>query len=224
MFTGLIETLGTVDRLTPRGPGVELTVKATPKLVGELTLGESVAVDGACLTVTHMTRDRFTVDASAETMQRTTLGERRVGDAIHLERALRLGDRLGGHWVTGHVDGVGALSERAPLGEAEQLWFSAPPQVMKYLVDKGSIAIDGASLTVNEVEESRFSVVLIPHTQSVLKLSNAPLGSSVNLEADILGKYVERLMMGDRRSGAYAQSPQAPSLDLSTLAKAGFVR
>ena len=137
-----------------------------------------------------MARDRFTVDASAETMQRTTLGERRVGDALHLERALRLGDRLGGHWVTGHVDGVGALSERTPLGEAEQLWFSAPPQVMKYLVDKGSIAIDGASLTVNEVEESRFSVVLIPHTQGVLKLSKAPLGSSVNLEADILGKSV----------------------------------
>jgi len=221
MFTGLIETNGTIDRISSRGPGVELTIRASQAIVDELVLGESVAVDGACLTVTQIIHGRFTVDASAETMERTTLGERRIGDRLHLERALRLGDRLGGHWVTGHVDGVGILRSRDTLGEASQLWFTTPQEISKYLVSKGSIAIDGASLTINGIDDQGFSVVLIPHTLSILNLAHKRVGASVNLEADILGKYVERLL-GD----VIAPKEPSPSsqLDLSTLAKAGFIR
>ena len=221
MFTGLIETNGTLDRISSRGPGVELVIRAPHSIVGELVLGESVAVDGACLTVTQTAHGRFTVDASAETMERTTLIERRIGDKLHLERALRLGDRLGGHWVTGHVDGIGTLRSRDPLGEASKLWFTTPQDIAKYLVSKGSIAIDGASLTINEVDDLGFSVVLIPHTLSVLNLTHKRVGASVNLEADILGKYVERLL-GDVI--APNQSSSHAHLDLSTLAKAGFIR
>lgn len=228
MFTGLIETTGTVDRLMSRGEGAELVIRAPLSMVQALTLGESVAVDGACLTVTRSSGDRFWVDASSETMERTTLRERRVGDQLHLERALRLGDRLGGHWVTGHVDAVGTLRDKRPLGEALQLWFSAPSSVHRFLVEKGSIAIDGASLTVNEVDEHGFSVVLIPHTLSVLRLSEKRAGSSVNLEADILGKYVERLLnlsqTTTRPEQRSAHQSRGPDLDLSTLAKAGFIR
>lgn len=227
MFTGLVETTGTIDRLSPRGPGVEMVIRAPSSLVAELSLGESVAVDGACLTVTHYSGERFTVDASAETMEKTTLGDRYAGDHVHLERALRLGDRLGGHWVTGHIDGVGSLRSRAMLGDAIQLWFNAPAMISKYLVKKGSIAIDGASLTVNELDESGFSIVLIPHTLSVLNLNHKGPGASVNLEADILGKYVERLLsagLGHTNDQSSAEGYQAPSLDLSTLAKAGFLK
>ena len=226
MFTGLIETTGTVDRLSPRGPGVELVVRTRKSLVSELSLGESVAVDGACLTVTKFSGDYFTVDASAETMEKTTLSERKVGDKVHLERALRLGDRLGGHWVTGHIDAIGHLRSTSPLGEAVQLWFSAPTEISKYLVKKGSITIDGASLTVNELDDEGFSVVLIPHTLSILNLLHKKVGATVNLESDILGKYVEKLLLYQSAS-PYSKSPQkhkVSPLDLSTLAKAGFIK
>jgi riboflavin synthase len=227
MFTGLIETTGIIDRLTPRGPGVELVVRCSKELVAELSLGESVAVDGACLTVTHYSGERFTVDASAETMQQTTLGERYIGQYVHLERALKLGDRLGGHWVTGHVDGIGRLRSKTPLGEAVQVWFDAPIQIAKYLVTKGSIAIDGASLTVNELDEKGFSIVIIPHTLSILRLNQKPVGSTVNLESDILGKYVEKLLSArlapDSQPNPY-DSHQSSSLNISTLVKAGFLK
>ena len=213
MFTGLIETVGTLRRVDPRGPGVQLVIAAPASLVGELTLGESVAVDGACLTVIRTDGDAFVVDASAETMARTTLGERRIGDMLHLERALQLGGRLGGHIVAGHVDATGAVRSRAPLGEALELWFNAPDSVHRYLVDKGSITIDGVSLTVNSVDGTGFSVVLIPHTQSIVTLHQRQVGQRVNLEADVLGKYVERLL-GARKS--------SEPLTWETLAKAGF--
>ena len=257
MFTGLIEMTGTIDRLTPKGPGVELVIRCSHHLVAELSLGDSVAVDGACLTVTRYGGERFTVDASAETMALTTLGQRRIGDLVHLERALRLGDRLGGHWVTGHIDGMGTFRSKAPLGEAVQLWFNAPSQIAKYLVKKGSIAIDGASLTVNELDAQGFSIVLIPHTQSILRLNHKKTGDSVNLESDILGKYVEKLLgsqlLGSQLLGSQLLGSQLPhsqvghadalaqsssynetqnhtkhhstsNLDLSTLAKAGFLK
>jgi riboflavin synthase len=227
MFTGLIEANGELMRRERRGPGVTLTLKAPRHLVAELTLGESVAVDGACLTVTEFGGELFTVDASAETMERTTLGERHTGDHVHLERALKLGDRLGGHWVSGHVDATGSLRSLRPLGEAKELWFDAPPSVMRYVVEKGSITIDGASLTVNQLDERGFSVVLIPHTQGVLHISERAVGARVNLEADVLGKYVERLLMGGVMSphqGSHQGAYQPSSLTLDALAKAGFLR
>ena len=229
MFTGLIEAKGSLTRVERRGPGVTLTLRAPHTMVSELTLGESVAVDGACLTVTRFGGDAFTVDASSETMDRTTLGLRKVGDGVHLERALRLGDRLGGHWVSGHIDDTGALRSVKPLGEARELWFDAPASVLRYVVEKGSIAIDGASLTVNQLDATGFSVVLIPHTQGILHLSERSPGARVNLEADIIGKYVERLLgftQGAHAAHSVASSAHGSpsSLDLSTLAKAGFLR
>ena len=223
MFTGLVEARGQLTRRERRGVDLTLTLRAPAALVAELTLGESVAVDGACLTVTSFGGDRFCVDASAETLSRTTLGDRREGDAVHLERALRLGDRLGGHWVSGHIDAVGALRSTEPLGASRRLWFNAPPSVLRYVVPKGSIAIDGASLTVNEVDDGGFSVVLIPHSQGALHLTDLHPGAAVNLEADILGKYVERLLsLGVAHAGA---APAAkPGLDMAALARAGFMR
>ena len=229
MFTGLIEASGALTRLERRGPGVTLSLRAPRALVAELTLGESVAVDGACLTVTRFGGDSFTVDASSETMDRTTLGLRKVGDHVHLERALRLGDRLGGHWVSGHIDATGSLRSVKPLGEARELWFDAPASIMRYVVEKGSIAIDGASLTVNSLDHAGFSIVLIPHSQGILHLSERSPGARVNLEAAVIGKYVERLLsfaQGDR-GGHTEASPQRAhggGLAPSALAKAGFLR
>lgn len=216
MFTGLIEATGTLRRTVAQARGATLSIEAPAALVAELTLGESVAVDGACLTVTATQGHLFIVDASAETMARTTLGERRSGDTLHLERALRLSDRLGGHLVAGHVDATGELRRREPVGEALELWFSAPPAVSRYLVTKGSIAIDGVSLTVNAVHGDQFSVVLIPHTQGIVHLHQRTVGARVNLEADLIGKYVERLLQ--------PQDGHRGGLDLETLARAGFVK
>ena len=218
MFTGLIETTGQISQLSQRGPGLELRFSAPTWLSRELTLGESVAVDGACLTVTAFTDHGFTVDASSETVERTSIRDRRVGDDVHLERALKLGDRLGGHWVSGHIDATGTIRSRTPLGEAICLWFDAPSSVLRYIVEKGSIAIDGASLTVNEFDDHGFSIVLIPHSQGILKLSDRPVGYRVNLEADILGKYVERLLgISPPHSETHKQ------VDLSLLAQSGFL-
>lgn len=212
MFTGLIEACGTLRRIERRGPGVTLTIEAPASMVAELTLGESVACDGACLTVTRFGGETFGVDASAETLARTTLGDRRPGERLHLERALRLGDRLGGHIVAGHIDDVGTIRSKTPLGRSVAIAFNAPAPVARYLVEKGSIAIDGVSLTVNSVDAQGFDVVLIPHTQGVVHLADKPVGAKVNLEADVIGKYVERLM-----------GPQRGGVDLATLARAGFL-
>lgn len=226
MFTGLIETTGIIDQLSPRGPGVELSIRCSATLVSELSLGESVAVDGACLTVTKYGGTRFTIDASSETMQQTTLRDRKLGDKVHLERALRLGDRLGGHWVTGHIDGMGRIRSKTPLGTAIQFWFDTEPSISKYLVKKGSIAIDGASLTVNEIDDHGFSIVVIPHTLSILQLQHKTIGSKVNLESDILGKYVEKLLNVGLNQQPKSNEPHhsSPPIELSTLAKAGFLK
>lgn len=219
MFTGLVETAGRLRRVERRGPGVQLTIEAPRALVAELTAGESVAVDGACLTVLRWADDWFAVDASAETMQRTTLGQRRPGDPLHLERALKVGDRLGGHLVAGHVDATGAVRAVERLGEALRVAFDAPPEVRKYLVPKGSIAIDGVSLTVNGVDPAGFDVVLVPHTQGIVHLHRKGPGARVNLESDLIGKYVERLMAW--RSGE--EGRLGDGVDLALLAKSGFL-
>ncbi len=216
MFTGLVETSGTLRRSDRRGPGARLAIGAPAALVAELVLGESVAVDGACLTVVHAAGDAFEVDASAETLARTTLGERRPGDPIHLERALRVGDRLGGHIVSGHVDATGRIRARRPLGDALLVAIAAPPDVRKFLVPKGSIAVDGVSLTVNGVDDEGFDVVLIPHTQGVVHLGRKQPGDRVNLEADLLGKYVERLLQ-------WREGPSG-GIDMDMLARNGFLK
>lgn len=218
MFTGLIEVTGRLRRMTYTGPGATLVIEAPRQMVSELTLGESVAVDGACLTVTRAAGDAFEVEASAETLERTTLGERQAGQGVHLERALKIGDRLGGHIVSGHVDGTGKVRSTQALGRSLQIHFDVPPALLRYLVPKGSITIDGISLTVNEVDEGGFSVVLIPHTQGVVQLHTRRIGERVNLEMDILGKYVERLLA--IRAGE--AEPQHGGVDLEALVRGGW--
>ena len=193
MFTGLVETLGTIDEIVADGVGRRLTV-AVPAFAGELTLGESVAVNGACLTVIAADAATCIFQLSPETLERTNLGELRRGDRVNLERALRLSDRLGGHVVQGHVDGVGHIAERLHAGEWVKVWFTCAANLAEQMVSKGSVTVDGVSLTVVEVGEDRFSVALIPHTLEQTTLGFKEPGAAVNLETDLLGKYVAKYL------------------------------
>ncbi len=193
MFTGIVETLGRVERIAPvAGGGRRLAIRAP--FAADLAVGESIAVSGACLTVVTHAHDAFDVEAGPETLAKTTFGELAVGDEVNLERSLRLNDRLGGHLVQGHVDGVGRIAERSRSGEWEMIWFTAPPDLIRGMVPKGSVAVDGVSLTLVDVARDRFSVALIPHTLSVTTLGRKSIGASVNLETDLIGKYVARWM------------------------------
>lgn len=215
MFTGLIEDLGTVRELRRGAAGARLTV-ATALPMTELAIGESIAVNGVCLTVTGFGGGTFSADLSPESLERSTLGGLASGAPVNLERALRLSDRLGGHLVTGHVDAVAELIERTRDGNAIRLAFRIEPHYCRYLVEKGSIAIDGISLTVNTVAAGSFAVAVIPHTLEVTTLKKVNPGARVNVETDILGKYVERLLRPGEGEGKAA-------LDLQFLAKHGFL-
>ncbi len=192
MFTDLIEALGTVTHIQPEGAGRRLVI-TEPTLAPELKLGESVAVNGVCLTVVQVNGDRFAFQAGPETLAKTDLGELIPGNKVNLERSLQVGDRLGGHWVQGHVDGIGHIASRSVKGEWEMVWFECFEELCQQMVPKGSIAVDGVSLTVVDVEPARFSVALIPHTLVRTTLGHKPVGATVNLETDILGKYVRKL-------------------------------
>lgn len=189
MFTGLVETLGTVRRVDADADGRTL-VLAAPAIAAELTVGESVAVNGACLTVIAHDAETCTFQAGPETLRRTNLSELAGGDRVNLERSLRLSDRLGGHLVQGHIDAVGRIAERHPQGDWEMVWFSCPADLTRQMVPKGSVAVDGVSLTLVDVKEDRFSVALIPHTLAMTTLGFKQSGSAVNLETDLIGKYV----------------------------------
>ena len=197
MFTGLVEALGTVRGLSAEGAGRRLVLEA-PGLAGELALGESVAVNGACLTVVRRDADSCDFELAPETLRKTNLGSLRRGDRVNLERALRLGDRLGGHIVQGHVDGVGHLDRRTPDGDWLMVWFRCPPALTLQMVPKGSIAVDGISLTLVDVTADVFSVALIPHTLAVTTLGFKGPGDAVNLETDLLAKYVQKAALAQR--------------------------
>ncbi|MBZ0274292.1 riboflavin synthase [bacterium] len=213
MFTGLVEEVGRVERASPRGTGMFVSVET--KFAGELRVGDSVAVDGYCLTVTDVGIGRFFVDIGQETLKRTTAAKLRTGSRVNLERAVRLGDRLGGHLVTGHIDGLGAVESIEKAPDFIAIRVRVPEAVARYLIPKGSIAINGVSLTVNEVEGAVFSVGIIPHTAANTTLGDLANGDAVNLEADLIGKYVERLL-----GAATGKDPDAHLLDL--LKKQGF--
>lgn len=203
MFTGIIEATARVERVEPKGGGTRLTI-ATARPLAKLGVGESIAVGGPCLTVTSVRDRRFTVDVSPETLRRTTLGTVRPGDRVNLERALRMGDRLGGHVVQGHVDGVGVLDTITPDRDWSLYRFRAPAALAPYLVEKGSIAVDGVSLTVFACRGSRFTVALIPHTLAVTTLGALRPGDRVNIEADVLLKHIATMLRSRRpgRAGA----------------------
>lgn len=192
MFTGLVEVPGIVERVDEEAEGRRLVVR-WPGLDEALALGESVAVNGCCLTVVESHGEVFEAQAGPETLDRTNLGEKRSGDRVNLERSLRVGDRLGGHFVQGHVDTTGTLVERRREGEWEFLRFEHEPRWSRLMVEKGSISVDGVSLTLVDVEEGRFSVMLIPHTLGMTTLGGLKPGDRANLEMDMLAKHVERL-------------------------------
>ena len=197
MFTGIVETTGRVAQRARRGPGARLTI-AGARGLSRLALGESIAVNGACLTVSARRGRLFAVDVSPETLRRTTLGRLVPRARVNLERALRVGDRLGGHVVLGHVDGVGTLDAIRPDADWTEYRFSAPASLARYLVEKGSIAVDGVSLTVFACRGRRFTVALIPHTLARTTLGERRPGDPVNLEADVLMKHVEAMIRAHR--------------------------
>lgn len=216
MFTGLIQSVGSVVASRRIGKGLVLSISSDFK---DLELGESIAVNGGCLTVTAISGTSFTVDVAPESVARTTLGALKPADAVNLERALRLSDRLGGHIVTGHIDCTGTLDKKVDKGEFVELWFSVPESYSRYLVEKGSVAVDGISLTIAACKGGRFSVSVIPLTLSSTTLEKKRVSDRVNVETDILGKYVEKLMT----PGGKDDKGSDKGL-LHLLSKQGFVK
>ena len=200
MFTGLVETLGTIVAAVPEPPGLRLAIEAGP-LAADAALGDSVCVSGCCLSVVRLAADRLEFQLGPETLARTTLGGLAVGDAVNLERSLRFNDRLGGHLVTGHVDGVGRLATRVDDGDWTTFRFAAAPDLLAQMASKGSVAVAGVSLTVVDVDSATFSVALIPHTLACTTLGALAVGDGVNLETDLVFKYVARWLTA-REPGA----------------------
>lgn len=210
MFTGIIEEIGTVVAMTRGARSFSLEVRAK-KVLEDTKIGDSISTNGVCLTVTELSENSFKADVMPETVSRTALQELTAGSLVNLERALSLQTRLGGHIVTGHIDGTGRISQRR--NDDNALWISieCAPSLLRHIVEKGSITIQGVSLTVARVDESSFAVSLIPHTQSVTTLHNLRIGSLVNLETDIIAKYVEKMLGKNSSEGI-----------MNTLEKAGF--
>lgn len=211
MFTGIIEEMGSVKALRHEAGAARLAVFASTVL-GDTAPGDSICVNGVCLTVVDMDKSGFSADVAVETLKVTNIGELKTGAKVNLERALQLSARIGGHLVSGHVDAVGRIREKHEEGNGWRIFIDAPDAVLRYVIKKGSIAMDGISLTVADVDKKGFSIVMIPHTAKLTTLGFKSTGDSVNLEADIIGKYVERLLAGRVEGG----------VSLELLKKTGF--
>ncbi len=211
MFTGIIEELGVVKQID-RQKLVRVTILAKTVLE-DLKIGDSITVNGACLTVVSFNTSEMMVEISPETLEVTSLGSLKIGDGVNLERAMRLNDRLGGHLVTGHVDGVGRIRERRPEGDSSVLRIETPVEVLRYCIKKGSIAVDGVSLTINDLTDKDFVVTVIPYTAKATTLGLKGIGDTVNLEVDLIGKYVERFL---RQGGT---QPAMERIDIEYLRK-----
>jgi riboflavin synthase len=196
MFTGIVEDVGKVREIKTKSKDVLFIIQVKHIDAGEIRLGESIAVNGTCLTVISSGKNNFTVEASHETLKRTNLSKLKVGSKVNLERALKIGGRLGGHIVNGHVDGIGKVESIEKRGKSIEIWFSLPEELSRYVVEKGSIAVDGVSLTINAVTGNRFSVNIIPYTQDATIFAELRSGDLVNIECDIIGKYVEKFVLG----------------------------
>lgn len=193
MFTGIVQSVGEIRAVTARGGDVELLVHAPQLGLDSVAIGDSIAVSGCCLTVTRLEPNSFAADVSTETLSVTTLSQWRTGTRVNLEKALCAGQPLGGHYVTGHVDGVATVASLSGDARSTRMQFDLPPDLARYVARKGSVCIDGVSLTVNEVEGARFGVNLIPHTLEVTALGECRVGTRVNVEVDIIARYLERL-------------------------------
>jgi riboflavin synthase len=217
MFTGIVEEMGAVTSMEQTLGGTRLTILASTVL-GDLKIGDSISINGTCLTVVAKNERSFVVEVSPETLSVTTLGRLAGGAPVNLERAMKINERLGGHLVAGHVEGVGTIRGRRQEGNAIMLVLEAPPEILRYCVHKGSITVDGISLTINDVTDHAFSVAVIPHTAAVTTLGLKQVGDQVNLESDLIGKFVERLLQ--QRS----QTPKTtPIIDKDYLKKRGLM-
>jgi riboflavin synthase len=215
MFTGLVEEIGRVQAIVKSTKSARITIKAS-KVLEEVKLGDSISTNGVCLTVTEFSSNSFSVDVMAETMRRSNLHRLSPGDEVNLERALRVGDRLGGHIVSGHIDGVGTITNYEDEDNAVWVTIATEPEVLRYIVQKGSIAIDGISLTVAYVDETVFKVSIIPHTKEVTTLLRRKIGHVVNLECDMVGKYIEKMLKSKE------QAPIKKGIDMNFLSEHGF--
>ena len=221
MFTGIIEGLGSITGIRSSGQGKRLTVEADFSL-DQTKIGDSISVSGACLTAVKIDGKRFEVDVSPETLQTTIFGEAKIGERLNIERAMRLSDRIDGHLVSGHIDGTGIIKQRESLSNAVIITIEIDPSLTRYMVTKGSVAMDGVSLTINTCETDHFSVSIIPHTAKLTTIGFKNKGDRVNIETDMIGKYVERFMGAIPGRGKGNSSKQAV-IDHAYLVKTGFI-
>ncbi|MCU8033281.1 MAG: riboflavin synthase [Shewanella sp.] len=218
MFTGIIEAVGTLRKLERKGDDIRLTVASGKLDLNDVRLGDSIATNGVCLTVVQQLADGYVADVSAETVSLTGFAHYKVGTKVNLEKAVTPTTRLGGHMVSGHVDGIAMVEQRLVRGQAIEFWLAAPVELGRYIAHKGSITIDGVSLTVNEVDGSRFRLTIVPHTAGETTLIDLQAGDKVNIEVDLIARYLERLMNYDGKDS------KSGGVTMEMLARAGFVR
>ena len=219
MFTGIIEAVGTITAIKHHAQDVTISVDSGELDLSDVKLGDSIAHNGVCLTVTKLNEQGFDVDLSHETLKRSGFSQIKTGFAVNLEKAMQMNARFGGHIVSGHVDGVGAISSITKLGNAFEYWVKAPAELAKYIAEKGSITVDGISLTSNEVDGSSFKLTIIPHTIAQTIMADYVVGTQVNLEVDVIARYLERLLLGDK--AAEPEKEKQSTMDL--LARSGFL-
>ena len=222
MFTGIIQSVGKIDSLQRQNNDMRIALDIDKLPVAQLALGDSVAVSGICLTVVEKTESGFIADVSGETLSRTIAGEWKIGDRVNLELALTPTTRLGGHMVSGHVDGVGEVVKRWSDGRSERFTIKAPDSLAKYIAEKGSICVDGISLTVNAVSGAEFELNIVPHTLQETTMGDYKSGRKVNLEVDVIARYLERLLLGDK--AADKDQPGSQNINETFLAQHGFIK
>lgn len=219
MFTGIIEAVGTITAIQRHAKDITISVDSGELDLSDVKLGDSIAHNGVCLTVTQLNDHGFSADLSNETLKRSGFAQIKTGFAVNLEKAMQMNSRFGGHIVSGHVDGVGKITTINKLGSAVEYWIKAPNELAKYIAEKGSITVDGISLTTNEIDGASFKLTIIPHTIAQTTMADYVVGTNVNLEVDVISRYLERLMLGDR--AANSQKEKESTMDL--LARSGFL-
>lgn len=219
MFTGIIESVGEISDMQVRGSDMRVAINTGKLEMSDVQLGDSIATNGVCLTVVAFSDSHYVADVSMETIKRTGFAQYRVGMSVNLEKALMASSRLGGHIVSGHVDGVGEVIQVDNVGQSWDIWIQAPETLAKYIAEKGSITVDGVSLTVNDIDGARFKLTLVPHTLQETIIQHYQAGTKVNLEVDVIARYLERLMLGDK-----ASEPGKKDISMRFLAENGYLR
>ncbi|MFO6424356.1 riboflavin synthase [Motilimonas sp. KMU-193] len=219
MFTGIVAAIGQIAKITPKGQDISLTINTGKLDLADVQLGDSIATNGVCLTVTALTKTSFSADLSVETLKLSNFAHAKVGTKVNLEKAMMPQSRFGGHIVSGHVDGIATVISRHELGRAIEFWLSCPAELAKYIAHKGSVTVDGISLTVNEVNGNTFKLTIVPHTGDETTITSFNTGTQVNLEVDLIARYLERLLLGDK-----AAEKASSGITMSLLAESGFLK